>query len=134
MPSEPLSIGIKIEARCTKCRKNCEHVLISLSDGKPDLVQCRICDRQHKFRPPTKAKKVNSVSLTEKKAAENKKWKQLSSEVKPAKARAYSMNEGYKNNTLVDHPTFGIGIVQRVTGTQKMEILFEDGLKILRCK
>ena len=72
--------------------------------------------------------------MAEKKAADNKKWEQLSSEAKSVKTRTYSMNEDYRANTLINHPTFGIGIVQRVIGSRKMEILFEAGLKTLRCK
>jgi hypothetical protein len=51
-----------------------------------------------------------------------------------AKAVDYSMAEAYKVNTLISHPQFGIGVVQRVVGPQKIEVLFEDGRKTMRCQ
>ena len=134
MNSDTLSVGDKIEARCTKCRKNSPHLVVSLADGHPEQVQCRTCDRQHKFRPPTKVRKVSMKSVAEKRAAEHEKWEKAGSDAKAAKARAYSMNEDYKIDTLIDHPTFGIGVVQRVLGARKMEILFAEGVKLMRCK
>lgn len=51
-----------------------------------------------------------------------------------AKAKAYSMTDAYKLNSLIDHPVFGLGIVQRIIGSQKIEVLFEDGRKTMRCQ
>ena len=134
MHSDTLSPGDKIEARCTKCRKNSKHLVVSLQDGNPEQVQCRVCDRQHKYRPPTKVRKVSMKSVVEQKIADQKKWKKISAAAEVNKAKPYSMTESYKSDTLIDHPTFGVGIVQRVIGSQKMEILFAEGIKTMRCK
>ncbi len=48
-------------------------------------------------------------------------------------ARAYSMRDTYAVGEVLDHPTFGMGEVQSVTSPDKMEVLFKDGLKTLRC-
>ena len=134
MQSETLSQGDKIEARCTKCRKNSPHLIVSLSDGQPEQVQCQVCDRQHKFRPPTKVRSVSLKLASEKRAAENEKWEQVNLDSKTTNAKAYSMDMGYKVDTLINHPSFGVGVVQRLAGVRKMEVLFEKGTKILRCK
>jgi hypothetical protein len=34
----------------------------------------------------------------------------------------------------MNHPVFGLGVVQRVVGTRKIEVLFEDGKKTMRCR
>jgi len=44
------------------------------------------------------------------------------------------MTATYKVKSLIAHPVFGLGQVQRVAGPQKIEVLFEDGLKMMRCK
>jgi hypothetical protein len=51
-----------------------------------------------------------------------------------AKATDYSMTATYKVKALINHPVFGVGLVQRVVGSQKVEVLFEDGRKTMRCK
>lgn len=134
MSSDTLSKGDKIEARCTKCRKNSQHLILSLSGDQPKQVQCQVCDRQHNFRPPTKTRKVSLKAAAEKRSVENKKWEKVNSNTEATNAKTYSMDIGYKVDTLINHSSFGIGVVQRIVGERKMEVLFENGVKLLRCK
>jgi hypothetical protein len=46
----------------------------------------------------------------------------------------YSMTAAYKVKSLVNHSVFGLGLVQRLSGLQKMVVLFADGEKVMRCK
>jgi hypothetical protein len=128
------SVGDPIEARCTKCRKNSAHTILSLDDEVPALVECGICNRQHAFRKPTTVKKSAARQSVQVKAAEQKEWERLRPEMNRAKAKDYSMTADYKVKALINHPVFGLGVVQRVIGSQKVEILFEDGKKTMRCK
>ncbi len=50
-----------------------------------------------------------------------------------ASARPYAMNEAFVVGDVVDHPKFGSGVVQEVFPPDKMQILFRDGAKMLRC-
>ena len=134
MQTTTLSAGDPIEARCTKCRKNNEHVIISMVEENPLKVQCTICSREHKYRPPTAAKKPAVRPTTRTTNADRKEWELLRPGMNDAKATDYSMTEPYKVKALINHPTFGLGLVQRVVGSQKVEILFEDGKKTMRCK
>ena len=134
MQNETLSLGDKIEGRCTKCRKNNEHSIISLLEEKPALVECSVCQRQHKFRPPTAARKPAARQATQHKDAERKEWETLRPGMNSSKATDYSMTDVYKTKALINHSIFGLGLVQRVIGPQKIEVLFEDGKKTMRCK
>jgi hypothetical protein len=51
-----------------------------------------------------------------------------------SRAQDYSMTGAYKTKALVNHPLFGLGLVQKMTGLQKMVVLFADGEKVMRCK
>lgn len=136
MQSSKLSPGDSIEARCTKCRKNNSHTILSISETEdvPDKVQCAICSRQHKYRPPSAIKNpaVRRTGLL--KDAERHEWETMRPGMNSAKATDYSMTDSYKIKALINHPTFGLGVVQRVVGSQKIEVLFEDGKKTMRCK
>lgn len=134
MQSTTLSAGDSIEARCTKCRKNNPHTIITMSETGPTKVQCSICSRQHKYRPPSPIKKPAASRAAQIKEAERQEWATLHETMNRAKASAYYMTESYKIKTLINHPVFGLGLVQRVIGAQKMEVLFEDGKKTMRCK
>lgn len=134
MQSATLSTGDPIEARCTKCRKNTDHIVVTMGEEGPVKVQCTSCNREHKYRPPTAAKKPAARRIVDPKAAERKEWQDLRSSMHEADAVDYSMTASYKAQALLKHPVFGLGVVERVIGPQKIEVLFEDGRKIMRCK
>ncbi len=134
MQRTTLSTGGSIEGRCTKCRKNTDHIIISLEGEKPGKVECQICSRQHKYRPPTVPKKTAVRQTIKPKDADQKEWESLQLSEESAKVQNYSMTESYKLNALIKHPVFGLGIVQRIIGSQKIEVLFEDGKKTMRCQ
>ena len=134
MQSTTLSAGDPIEARCTKCRKNNDHIIITMGDDVPVKVQCNICSRQHKYRPPIAAKKPAVRKTAHPRDADRKEWARLRPEMNSEKAKDYSMTDAYKVNVLLNHPIFGLGLVQRQAGSHKIEVLFEDGKKTMRCK
>lgn len=134
MQSTSFSVGDPIEGRCTKCRKNTSHIIITVDEEAPVKVECQTCSRQHKYRPPTVAKKAAVRKTAKPKDADRKEWEALRADLENSTAKAYSMTDTYKINTLIDHPSFGLGIVQRIIGSQKVEILFEEGRKTMRCQ
>jgi hypothetical protein len=134
MPNTTLSVGDPIEGRCTKCRKNTAHIIVSLDEENPGKVQCTVCSREHKYRPPTAARKPAVRRTVDPKEVERQEWQTLRPSMNLAKAMDYSMTSAYKVNALISHPQFGIGVVQRVVGPQKIEVLFEDGRKTMRCQ
>ena len=133
MQVAPLSIGDAIEGRCTKCRKNTVHAIVSMDEGAPSEVQCSVCSRQHKFRPPTAAKKPAVRRVVNLQEAERAEWQALRPTMNPAKAVDYSMTSAYRAKAILNHPVFGLGLVERVIGPHKIEVLFEDGRKTMRC-
>jgi hypothetical protein len=105
-----------------------------MAENVPDKVQCNICSRQHKYRPPTTIKKTVSRRTVDPKIAECKEWEELRPTLNSAQATVYSMTTTFKVKSLMVHPVFGLGIVQRLAGPRKVEVLFEDGKKTMRCK
>jgi hypothetical protein len=134
MENTTLSAGGPVEARCTKCRKNTGHIIIEMAEESPAKVQCDVCSRQHKYRPPTVPKKAGVRRTVDPKIAEKKEWAELRPTMKDDLAISYSMTTAFKTGALMDHPAFGLGLVQRLAGPRKIEVLFEDGKKVMRCK
>lgn len=135
------SAGDTIEARCTKCRSNTKHIIMAISGPTPERVRCDLCDREHKYRPPTAAKakpktttrRTTTRVKVDPREEERQQWQDLKLEEKPGKAEAYAMDATFKLKTRIDHPTFGIGIVVGVPGPRKIDVLFKEGKKMLRC-
>lgn len=126
--------GDSIDARCTGCRKNTGHIIVTMNDEQADKVQCDTCHREHAYRPPTPVKKTAVRRTADPKVAECKEWAELRPGMNSALATDYSMTASFKVRALVNHPVFGLGIVQRQAGPRKIEVLFEDGKKTMRCK
>jgi hypothetical protein len=134
MQNATLSVGDPIEGRCTKCRKNTAHIIVLMDGEGPGKVQCTVCSREHKYRPPTAARKPAVRRTVDPKEVERQEWQTLRPTMTLAKAVDYSMTTAYKLNALISHPQFGVGVVQRVVGPHKIEVLFEDGRKTMRCQ
>ncbi|MBR3880985.1 MAG: hypothetical protein IKJ34_05280 [Mailhella sp.] len=67
------------------------------------------------------------------KAEENEqRWNQVMA-VTVAAPVAYNMNGTFPLHSLVEHPTFGVGSVVELLPPDKMDVLFRDGMKRLRC-
>lgn len=134
MPTTTLTPGDTIEARCTKCRKNNQHTIVIMGEEGPSKVQCSVCSREHKYRPPTVPRKAAARRTVDPRVAERKEWEELRPSMDAAAAKEYSMTGDFKVHSLINHPVFGLGLVQRVVGDRKIEVLFEDGKKTMRCK
>jgi hypothetical protein len=113
-------------------------------DTRPARVRCNTCGGEHGYRPPVEAKPKAARTPTAKKAAtpraakdpreaERQMWENLRPEMDRAAAKDYTMTGSYKVKDMVDHPIFGLGVVLQVSGN-KVDILFKDGKKMLRCR
>jgi hypothetical protein len=58
-------------------------------------------------------------------------WEELIRPLDPDLAVAYSMDGKFRVNTLLAHPTFGIGMISS-SQIGKIEVVFKAGRKLLR--
>lgn len=127
MSSNISTIGDPIQSRCTKCRKITTHTIVAMGEEHPAEVQCNVCEQTSAAKKPVVRRAVDP------KKSERDEWATLRPGMDTSRARDYSMTATYKAKSLVNHPIFGLGLVQRVTGPSKMAVLFADGQKIMRC-
>jgi hypothetical protein len=84
--------------------------------------------------PPKKKGSVSAKAKADAAAAERQEWGSLQLNMRSAQAIAYQMDGSYRAKALLNHSLFGLGLVTRVAGPHKIEVLFEDGKKLLRCQ
>ena len=48
-----------------------------------------------------------------------------------SRSRRYTIKETFEVDDVVDHKKFGIGLVTKMLGDQKIEVTFREGAKIL---
>jgi hypothetical protein len=139
------SAGSNIETRCTRCREVLNHTIVAMIEEKIVRVECNTCHGTHNYRPvkpvkePAAAKTGLKKTPTPRKAkvdplaVECAEWEELHPNMNPEKAIPYDMNKPYRVKNLLLHPFFGLGVVQLVLQPNKIDVLFQEGKKRLRC-
>jgi hypothetical protein len=85
-------------------------------------------DQDMRKSPPAKGRSPRNTPKL------HQAWEESMTKLTGETPQLYSMSGVYTPHTLVEHPVFGRGEVLSVTRPDKVEILFEDGVKTLRCK
>jgi hypothetical protein len=146
MSMKKLSAGDNIEAHCTRCRSVLNHTIVAMVGERVVRVECNTCRGMHNYsgaktaaaaKPQASSRKSATVSSKAKKEpgrAEREEWESLRAAMEGKPVKAYDMNGKYRANDLVEHNVFGLGVVQLVTGPNKMNVVFQSGKKLLRCQ
>lgn len=138
-----VNVGDEVEGRCTKCKDVTSHTIVALQDGEIKKVECLVCGSTHKFYPPRppaakKAKKTKSSGKSTKISQEEKaqqailtEWRNAVEGVPENQLKPYQLSGVYQEEDFISHAKFGKGQVRQVLGPQKMEVIFEDGIRRL---
>ncbi|HJA09283.1 MAG TPA: hypothetical protein H9962_08870 [Candidatus Mailhella merdigallinarum] len=120
------------EAPAREAKSRAVRVQSGRERGEAVLAQAR---KEPKPKAPPKAKAPSRAEQqTARLQAELERQWQDALARNPATPVPYSMNGTFALGGLVDHPTFGVGMVLALTPPDKMEILFREGVKALRCQ
>ncbi len=129
------SAGDSIDAWCTKCKLELSHTIIAMMNNVPKRVQCNTCNGHHNYRAKPSGKSPpqsnTSTRKTRSPEAEYNEYMSRFLGVDPSHATQYNIRGNFREDELIDHPTFGIGIVLSIIQINKIEILFKAGHKLL---
>jgi len=120
---------------CTKCERELSHVVVAHDKGGVvERVKCQTCGSEHKYRPDKKRapKKSAKKSISTQEEDPTKTFEKLAEQIKAKEALTYRMSGSFKNDDVIDHKTFGMGIVISAS-KDKMEVAFSGGPRILVC-
>ena len=94
-------------------------------------MRCNTCDGEHNYRAAAAGKKKGWQPATVREAKPvGTSWEALIAAKDISRARRYSSKERFVKDDLLDHPTFGVGLVQDVQG-DKMKVAFKADVKTL---
>jgi hypothetical protein len=146
MQRREVSAGDTVESQCTRCKALLNHTIIAMVAGQVVRVKCNTCGSEHNHRPAKEAKAATtrtakaetSASRTPRTKAvkapavsDEQLWEELIRPHDPDLAVPYSMDGKFRANSLLTHPTFGIGMVASAQ-CGKIEVVFKAGRKLLR--
>lgn len=123
--------GGEVDAMCNKCKMVLAHTILAMVGTKIARVRCNTCMSEHAYRgtaaPQTRAR---SKASSDKPAKVVVSFTQQLEGKDVSKARKYSPKETFAAGDLVDHPTFGLGIVNTVR-LDKIDVAFKAFEKTL---
>ena len=134
--AQALKTGGDVDAMCTKCKMVLGHTILAMVGPKPARVRCETCKSEHNYRgtagnPPKKGTWQTKSEIARKHEKPTvTSWEALMREKDLSKARRYSVRERFQEGELVEHPTFGVGLVQGIRG-EKMDVAFKIDVKVL---
>ncbi len=137
--NKQLSAGDHVTSKCTKCKDTTNHTIVAMVGDIVARVECNTCGGIHNYRDgATKKRTSKSKSKTGSvKPAKNSRteaaWENQINEADPDAATPYNIKMSIKVGDLIQHPNFGLGRVIDTIKPDKMEVVFRDGTKLLRC-
>jgi hypothetical protein len=127
-------VGGEIDAFCTKCNMLLNHTVIALVGTKPIKVECLTCHGVHKYRGTEGSTGPSSPKPRVSRASSGKVVSSFDDVIKGkdiSRARRYSPKETYRNDEVIDHPTFGLGYITAIRDPGKIEVTFRSSVKTL---
>lgn len=126
-----LSAGNEVLAYCGKCKLKLAHIIVVMkTEELPDKVTCNTCKNTHVFKDSATKKRTISSKGRGKKLTAYDQWEDKVKNSSEDSVK-YSPKTCFEVGQLVDHPTYGTGVVERKIDNNKVEILFEKTLKTL---
>jgi hypothetical protein len=129
---ENKSAGKSIESYCGKCKLNLDHTIMSMDGEAIARVRCKTCGSTHKYTGVADAQKVRkprAKTVAGDTATAELIWEASLAEAK-GKERDYDMAAKYRVGDVVNHHTFGKGIVVKLYAN-KCEMLFKDRERLM---
>jgi hypothetical protein len=138
-----LKVGGEVDAFCTRCRLLLAHTILAMVGTKIARVRCNTCGGDHAFRPapgttdrpsPSRGDSTSGASRAPRASRSEEKviisFEQQLAGKDLANAPRYSPRDTYAVDQVIQHPTFGLGLVTAVRG-EKVDIAFKSELKTL---
>ncbi len=131
MATTPPVVGKDVDSWCTKCKMMLAHTVETVANGRITKVHCNTCKGQHAYRakpPGTTGTRARSTKSAVPKPPD---YVSLLRGRDAAAAKAYATTERFAEGDFIRHATFGPGIVTARKDVNKIEVIFEDGPKVL---
>lgn len=134
------SVGDNIDSYCLKCKLVLAHVIMFKVDGVINRVKCKTCGAEHKYRGTAIPGVKKTAAARGKKPVAAKataddaplRWNLKSRNMPPETSIPdYSVKDTYKVNNVFNHPTFGIGFVEKVASDTSVFVLFRDAVRLM---
>jgi hypothetical protein len=139
-----MPVGQEIVCYCSSCKLDLKHVIVAHKSGNSGpiaKVRCNTCMKIHAYRanPGEKAAAAATARKRTDAPAREKvqvipievEWREQLSKVQGTPSQSYAPTKEFKAGDVIEHPSFGCGIVRAVKDGNKFEVLFQRDVKTL---
>lgn len=134
-----LKPGGNVDSWCGKCKLILAHTIEAMVGEKPARVHCNTCQAQHTYKPhepgdsprQVRQREAGGASGPQRSKARASRYQTLLKGKDMALAKSYSSNHSYAPGDVLQHPSFGFGVTTAIKDGAKIEVLFENGPKVL---
>ncbi len=132
-------VGGEVDALCTRCKMTLAHTILAMVGTKIARVRCNTCGGDHAYRAapgatdrPTASRGTTRAATAKAEKAEKVviSFEEQLAGKDIASAPKYSPKDTYKVDQVLQHPTFGLGLVTVVRG-DKVDVAFKSETKTL---
>lgn len=129
MTNEKSAEGGEITSVCMKCRQPQAHTIAARKGDRITKVQCKSCGSLHRYINPNAPPKPHRKRPG--KLSPEEAWGKIIELAASHKRIPYTFSGNFKENDLIDHTTFGLGVVTHLLPGDKIQVIFKEGEKIL---
>lgn len=138
-----IGVGKEILSNCSRCKLILAHIIVTMKSAtEPDKVMCKTCKSTQSYKDPSAKKKKTSIAkvISNARTAGKKSTESVGDLWNKAMAKStggqkdYSIKDSFQMGDVINHPTFGQGVVERLIDNNKIEVLFQDDYRTLMHK
>jgi len=131
--TKEIGVGKEVLSYCSKCKLTLNHLIVNMKDPETiNKVVCKTCKATHSYKDPKKASKKKVIPHRKKAEMKNneKTWEEALKQ-SSIKMLDYSPKTKFIKGDLINHPTFGKGVIEKLVDNNKIEVLFKENRKTL---
>ncbi|MBY0414728.1 MAG: hypothetical protein K2Q18_11205 [Bdellovibrionales bacterium] len=135
-----IGVGKEILSNCSRCKLILAHIIVTMKSATdPDKVMCKTCKATQSFKDPSAKKKKTSIAKVISTARSGGKkstetvgelWNKAISKSTGGQ-KDYTIRGSFQTGDVINHPTFGQGVVEKLIDNNKIEVIFQDDYRTL---
>lgn len=131
-----LGVGREVDAMCTRCKMVLNHVIVAMVAQSARRVKCLTCGSEHNYKNPeakktVSRKKSGEETTSSRKSVKGADYTQLMKGRDISRTKKYKSTGHFGKDDIIDHALFGIGLVTAERDGKKIDVVFEDGPRVL---
>lgn len=130
-----LAAGKEVLSHCNKCKLTLAHIVVVMkSDTEIGKVKCLTCKTVHTYRDPSTVKAKNTKMAKARPEHREESIADMWMEAinkSTAKSKQYVPTEKFILGDIIDHPTFGPGVIDKLIDNNKIQVIFRHDIKTL---